>query len=227
MKLSKETIEVLKNYGNINQGMYFRAGKTLRTVNSHKNILTSAEISEEFPTNFGVYDINNFLGVISADESPEFEFSDQEVKIKCKGGRSTIRYGFCDADVIVVAPEKDIVMPSEDIKFDLSKDDLQWVLQVGRLLSSTHIVVESDGAEVNLSTTDLQMNNTANTNKLKVGDGNGTKYNMIFRSEFIEKLMTGNYTVTISAKGIAHFQNNDRKIQYWITTETGSKFEAA
>jgi len=96
MKLSKETIEVLKNYGNINQGMFFRTGKTLRTVNSHKNILTSAEISEEFPTNFGVYDINNFLGVISADESPEFEFSDKEVKIKCKGGRSTIRYGFCD-----------------------------------------------------------------------------------------------------------------------------------
>jgi hypothetical protein len=223
MKLSKETIEVLKNYGNINQGMYFRAGKTLRTVNSHKNILTSAEISEEFPTNFGVYDINN----ISADESPEFEFSDKEVNIKCKGGRSTIRYGFCDADVIVTAPDKDIVMPSEDVKFDLSKDDLQWVLQISRLLSTPHIIVESDGSEVVLKTTDIQSANMSNSNQLKVGDGNGTKYSLIFRTEFIEKLMSGNYTLTISAKGIAHFQNNDRKIQYWITTETGSKFEAA
>lgn len=227
MKLSKETIEVLKNYGNINQGMFFRTGKTLRTVNSHKNILTSAEISEEFPTNFGVYDINNFLGVISADESPEFEFSDKEVKIKCKGGRSTIRYGFCDADVIVVAPEKDIVMPSEDIKFNLSSEDLKWVLQISRLLSTPHIIVESDGTEVLLKTTDLQMSNVSNSNQLKVDNGNGNKYNMIFRAEFIEKLMAGSYTVTISAKGIAHFQNNDRKIQYWITTETGSKFEAA
>jgi hypothetical protein len=227
MKLSKETVEVLKNYGNINQGMYFRQGKTLRTVNSHKNILTSAEISEDFPINFGVYDINNFLGVISADDSPEFEFSNAEVNIKCKGGRSTIRYGFCDADVIVTAPEKDIVMPSEDVKFDLSKDDLQWVLQISRLLSTPHIIVESDGTEVLLKTTDLQMTNASNSNKLKVADGNGSKYNMIFRTEFIEKLMSGNYGVTISAKGIAHFQNNDRKIQYWITTETGSKFEAA
>lgn len=226
MKLSKETIEVLKNYGNINQGMYFRTGKTLRTVNSHKNILTSAEISEEFPANFGVYDINNFLGVISADDSPEFEFSDKEVKIKCKGGRSSIRYGFCDADVIVVAPEKDIVMPSEDIKFDLSSEDLKWVLQISRLLSTPQIVVESDGTEVILKTIDLQMSNASNSNELKVDTGNGNKYSMIFRAEFIEKLMTGNYTVTISSKGIAHFQNNDRKIQYWITTETGSKFEA-
>ena len=82
MKLSKETIEVLKNYGAINQGMYFRQGKFLKTVNSHKNILTSAQIDEEIPVNFGVYDINNFLSVISLDETPEFEFSSNDVKIK-------------------------------------------------------------------------------------------------------------------------------------------------
>ncbi len=227
MKLSKETIEVLKNFGNINQGMYFRTGKTLRTVNSHKNILSTAEISDEFPTNFGVYDINNFLGVISADSDPEFEFSDKEVNIKCRGGRSTIRYGFCEPDVIVVAPEKDITMPSEDIKFTLSKDDLAWVLQISRLLSTPNIVVESDGGEVFLTTKDLQSGNMSNSNKLKLDNGNGSSYNMIFRTEFVEKLMSGNYQVTISSKGIAQFKNTDRKITYWITTENGSTFQPA
>ena len=226
MKLSKETIEVLKNYGNINQGMFFRTGKTLRTVNSHKNILTSAEISEEFPTNFGVYDINNFLGVISADVDPEFEFSDKEVNIKCRNGRSTIRYGFCEPDVIVVAPEKDITMPSEDINFTLSKDDLAWVLQISRLLSTPNIVVESDGKKVTVVTLDLA-NDSAHTDALEIGQGNGNKYRMVFKTENLTKILAGSYEVAISSKGISHYKHKTQPLQYWITTEAGSTFTGA
>jgi hypothetical protein len=226
MKLSKETIEVLKNYGAINQGMYFRQGKFLKTVNSHKNILTSAQIDEDIPVNFGVYDINNFLSVISLDESPEFEFSSNDVKIKCKGGRSTIKYGFCQPDLIVCAPEKDLVMPDPEIQFNLSQDDLKWILRSASVLATPQVVVESDGADINVTATDLS-NDSTNVNTLRVGDGNGSSYKMIFKAEFLEKLMSGNYEVKISSKGISHFKNTGRKIEYWITTETGSKFTAS
>ena len=230
MKLSKETIEVLKNYGNINQGMMFRAGKIIRTVNAQKNILSSAEISEEFPTNFAVYDINNLLGVISVDDSPEFEFSTEELKIKGKGGRSSLRYGLCDADVIVAAPDKDVVIPSEDIKFNLSKDDLLYVLKINRLLSLPNIVVESDGSEVYIKSIDVkesQSNNMVNYDKLHVGSGDGSVYTMILKSELVEKLMPMDYEVIISSKGITQFKNQEKKLTYWITTEPGSTYQSA
>ena len=70
MKLSTQTISILKNFGAINQGIFFKKGKTLKTVSSHKNILAQANINEEVPAEFGVYDLNNFLSVISYFFSP-------------------------------------------------------------------------------------------------------------------------------------------------------------
>lgn len=228
MKLSKDTIDVLKNFGAINQGILFRKGKKLKTVNSHKNILTSAEIVEDIPVEFGIYDLNNFLSVLTLDDSPSLEFPEnsEELKISCRNGKGKIRYGFCKPNLIVTAPEKDITMPSPEIIFNLSSEDFSWILKSASILSSPHITVESDGSKMFVSTKDLS-NDASNANTLEVGDGNGDVYKIIFKTEHIEKIMPGNYTISIASKGIAHFKNAQKKIEYWITTENGSTFEGS
>ena len=225
MKLSNETISVLKNFGAINQGILFKKGKTLKTVSSHKNILAEVNIKEDIPAEFGIYDLNNFLSVISLHkDDPSFEFDDKQVTIVGNKGRSKIKYRFTPANMIVTPPEKALTMPDAEIKFDLTAEDFDWVLRAAGVLASPQIAIESDGKKVSIVTLDLQ-NDSAHTDALEIANGNGNKYKMIFKTENITKVLAGTYEVSISSKGISHFKNKNLPLQYWITTEQGSKFE--
>ena len=226
MKLSNETLSVLKNFGAINQGIMFKKGKTLKTVSSHKNILAEVNISEEIPADFGVYDLNNFLSVVSLHkEDPSFEFDPHHVVICGNKGRSKIKYRFCDPTMIVLPPEKQLTMPEADISFELASEDFEWLMRAANVLSSPHIAVDSDGAKIILVTLDLQ-NDSAHTESLEMGDNTtGSKYRMIFRTENLSKILPGAYEVKISSKGISHFKNKNLPLQYWISTEMGSKFQ--
>ena len=225
MKLSNETISVIKNFGAINQGILFKKGKTLKTVSSHKNILAEVDIKEDIPAEFGIYDLNNFLSVISLHkDDPSFEFDDKQVTIVGNKGRSKIKYRFTPANMIVTPPEKALTMPDAEIKFDLTAEDFDWVLRAAGVLASPQIAIESDGKKVSIVTLDLQ-NDSAHTDALEIANGNGNKYKMIFKTENITKVLAGTYEVSISSKGISHFKNKNLPLQYWITTEQGSKFE--
>lgn len=227
MKLSNETLSVLKNFGNINQGIYFKKGTTLKTVSAHKNILAETTITEDIPTNFGVYDLNNFLSVVSLHkDDPSFEFDSKHVVIVGNKGRSKIKYRFCEPTMIVVPPEKSISMPDPEISFNLSAEDYNWILRAAAVLSSPQIAVESDGNKVNIITLDM-LNDSAHTDSLEIGEGNGDVYRMVFKTENINKLLEGSYDVKISSKGVSHFSNTKIPLQYWITTEAGSKFQKA
>ena len=227
MKLSNETLSVLKNFGAINQGILFKKGKTLKTVSSHKNILAEVTIKEDIPAEFGVYDLNNFLSVVSLHkDDPTFDFDDKHVVICGNKGRSKIKYRFCEPTMIVTPPEKQLTMPTAEISFSLTAEDFDWIMRAASVLSSPQVAIESDGKKVNIVTLDLQ-NDSAHTDSLELADGNGAKYRMVFKTENLSKILAGAYDVSISSKGISHFQHKNVPLQYWITTEQGSKFEAA
>ena len=227
MKLSTETLSVLKNFGAINQGIFFKQGKTLKTVSSHKNILAEVNIKEDIPADFGVYDLNNFLSVVSLHkDDPTFEFDEKHVVIVGNKGRSKIKYRFCEPTMIVTPPEKSLAMPDPEISFELKSEDFEWIMRAAGVLASPQIAIDSDGKTINVITLDLQ-NDSAHTDSLEIGQGNGNKYRMIFKTENISKILPGTYDVAISSKGISHFKNKNIPLQYWITTEQGSKFEKA
>lgn len=224
MKLSSDTINLLKNFASINQGIYFKQGKTIKTVSPQKNIMAEVIVDENFPVDFGVYDLNNFLSVISLHkDDPTLNFEDKNILISGLKGRSKIKYRFCEPTMIVVPPEKNIVMPDPEIRFTLNAEDFDWILRAAAVLSSPHIAIESDGEKVFVSTIDLQ-NDAAHTDSIEIAEGNGDKYRMIFKTENL-KMISGTYEVSLSSKGISHFKNKNKNLQYWITTEAGSKFE--
>lgn len=224
MKLSSDTLNVLKNFASINQGILFKQGKTIKTVSPHKNILAEVVIDEEFPVEFGVYDLNNFLSVLSLHkEGPSLAFEDKNILISGLKGKSKIKYRFCEPTMIVTPPEKNIVVPDPEIKFTLGAEDFDWIMRAAGVLSCPHIAIESDGSKIFISALDLQ-NDSAHTDSIEIADGNGDKYRMIFKTENI-KMISDSYDVSVSSKGVAHFKNKNKELQYWITTEAGSKFE--
>ena len=224
MQLSSDTINVLKNFGAINQGILFKKGKVLKTMSSGKNILAEVTIKEDIPTEFGIYDLNKFLSVVSLHkDNPTFEFGDKEVKIVGNKGRSKMKYRFCEPTMIVTPPEKQLAMPNPEVSFSLSAEDFDWIMKAAGVLGSPQIAVESDGSKVTVTAFDSS-DSSAHTDALEVSAGNGDKFRFIFKTEHLTKLFGGAYDVQISSKGISNFKHKTVELQYWISTETGSTF---
>jgi hypothetical protein len=215
MKLSNETLAVLKNFSAINQGIQFKKGTKLTTVSAGKTVLAQATLKDEFPQDFCVYDLNQFLSVHSLHKDSELSFDDSNVIFK--SGRSSTKYRKTAKEMIVIPPEKEISLPSVDVSFTLTEEDYANIMKVASVLSSPHIAVESNGEAVQLAAFDA-LDDSAHTNSIQVGQGDGKKYKIVFKTENI-KLIPGSYSIEISFKGIGHFKNNKDDIQYWIAFE--------
>jgi len=224
MKLSKETLSVLKNFASINDGIVFRSGNILRTCDTQKQIMAETKISETIPSNFAIYDLNRFLSVLSLhDENTEIELDENNKAANLKSGRKRTSYRLCAIEMIKNAPEKTIAMPSVDVSFLLTTSDLDQILKSAAVLGSPHIAVRSDGTKICVAQLDSK-NSSAHSSELEVADGDGKKYNMLFKTENL-RMIPGSYNVSISFRGIASFKHTEKSIQYWVATEIGSTNE--
>jgi hypothetical protein len=225
MKLSNETLTVLKNFAKINQGIEFKPGKVLKTMSVGKTILAKAAIADDFPQDFCIYDLNQFLAVYSLNKDTEIEYDDSNIIFKSgTNGRNKIKYRVTQKGMIVTPPEKDLVLPSVDVEFTLSEEDLTQILSTASVLQSPHIAVESDGDKILLTAYDAK-DDSAHTNSIEVSDGNGKSFKMAFLTENL-KMISGTYDVQISAQGLAFFKNKKVEFEYFVATESKySKFQ--
>ena len=215
MKLSNETLTVLKNFSSINQGIQFKKGSKLTTVSAGKTVLAQANLKDEFPQDFCVYDLNQFLSVHSLFKDSDIDFTPSDVVFK--SGKRKSNYRMTAKEMIVIPPEKEITLPSVDCAFTLTAEDYDSIIKAASVLSSPHIAVQSDGETIEVVAFDAN-DNSAHTNSIQVGEGNGKTFKIVFKTENI-KLIPGSYDVQISFKGIGHFKNTKEDIQYWIAFE--------
>lgn len=223
MKFSPETLTILKNFATINSGILFKVGNTLSTVSPQKNILADAKISETITQEFGIYDLNNFLSVLSLfNGSAELEFDSKHAIIVGMNGRSKIKYRFTDPSMIVVAPEKRPSLPSVDVSFSLSQEDFNWIVKTANVLAVPNISIKSEGNGLFLTAFDVN-DDSAHTNSIELDSNVSGNFNLIFKVENL-KMIPGNYNVQICSKGISIFNDPTKDITYYITLETSSTY---
>lgn len=220
MKVSKSTLEVLKNMSRINEGIYVNVGNVLQTISKRKNILAKATVAESFDDEFGIYDLNNFLGILSLYDNPDIEFEGNNIILK-NGERKT-KYRKASKETIMLPPDKPVKMENPEIDITLTAQDLAWLIKISSASGSPNIAFVSDGEEVTLVAYNHK-DDSAHYSSTRICDGNGTPYKMIFDTNNLI-FVPGNYTVTISSRGVGHFKNNDVDIEYWITTEQDSTY---
>ena len=216
MKLSEQTVALLKNFSGINQNIQFKTGNRIQTISAQKNILVSAEIPESFPSDFAIYDLNKMLGVMSLFQDPDLEIGDKTMKI---GGK--VDYMFADPAMIVSPPDKDLVFPEPDVSFTLSKGDFSQVIKAAAVLGLPHICIEGGGGKMNVVATDIN-NSSSDEFTTELGETNLT-FNMVSKIENL-KLFNGDYNVEITSKGISKFTHTSTPLQYFIATESDSTF---
>ena len=108
MKISSETINILKNFSGINANLVFKPGKELKTISEAKTIMANASILEDFPQQFGVYDLNEFLSLYNLMDEPDLEFSEKYLTMS--DGSQKIKYYYSEIDILT-QPSKDINNP--------------------------------------------------------------------------------------------------------------------
>lgn len=222
MKLSTETLNVLKNFAGINSGIEFKTGNKIATISSTKTVLAKATLKDEFPQDFCIYDLNQFLSVHSLGKDTELDFDSNNVIFK--SGRSKTKYRMTSKNMIVSPPDKDLNLPSVDGTFTLKEEDLQQALKNASVLQSPNIAFESDGETVSVTTFNAK-DDSAHTNTIEVGDStDGKTFKAVFLTENF-KMIQGTYEVEVSAQGLASFKKSTDDLQYWIAIEAKeSKF---
>ena len=221
MKLSDKTLSLLKNFSSINQSILFKEGSSLRTISVMKNILAEATITETFPKDFGIYDLNQFLNGLNLHQTPELDFENDKY-VMIREGKSRSKYFFADPSVIVTPPDKEIVLPSEDVCFVLNTQQLDKLLKAAAIYQLPDLSAVGEAGVVKLVVRDKK-NDTSNDFSIVVGETDSI-FTFNFKVENI-KILPGSYEVVISQKLLSRFTSTDRDLKYYIAMEPDSTFE--
>ena len=221
MKISKETLEVLKNFSAINPNLVICEGSKLSTIADAKNIMAAVNVSETFPKKVGIYDLNEFLSALSLIEDPEFEFGDSDVSIK--SNTATLTYRYADTSILT-SPEKEVNMPPADVEVNLTADDIAQIRRAGSALNHPVVSITTEHGDdaVYLQVKDPN-NSSANVYSHKVCSASSDDaYDYQFLIANL-KLIPGDYKVAVSSKLISNWECiNNTSVKYWIALEKTS-----
>jgi hypothetical protein len=205
MELTVNTMQVLKNYASINPNILIEEGKLLKTVSEQKNLLSTTVLDTYFPKRFGIYDLNEFLSVLSLVDGPRLDFGEDFVTIQDTVGRSRVKYFYTD-ERNLTKPSKEIIMPEADVTFSLSRETLAKIRRAASVLKHNVLSITATNGVVSLSVVDVD-DMTAH----------GIHISNL-------KMVDGDYEVKLSRKLISHFVNSESEIEYWVALEKSSNF---
>jgi hypothetical protein len=221
MKLSENTLTILKNFSGINQSILVKQGNVLRTISIAKNILSEAQISEELPRDFAIYDLNQFLNGLSLHQDPDLDFTNDS-HITIRDGKRRVKYFYADPNVIVSPPEKQIKLPSKDVCFQLENGTMEKLVKAAAVYQLPDISAIGDAGVIRLVVRDKK-NDTSNEYSIVVGETD-KEFVFNFKVENLSKIISGAYDVVLSEKLLSQFTNTKYSLSYWIAMEPDSTF---
>ena len=220
MKLSDNALAILKNFAGINNSILVKQGNKLRTISVAKNILAEAEIKEDFPRDFAIYDLNQFLNGLSLHQDPDLDFN-QDSFLSIKEGKRRVKYFFADPNVIIAPPEKEIILPSQDVCFQLDSVTLEKLIKAAAVYQLPDMSAIGENGVIKLVVRDKK-NDTSNEYAIVVGE-TSDDFEFNFKVENI-KIIPGAYEVVVSSKLLSQFTNTQHNLKYYIALEPDSTF---
>ena len=229
MKLTEYTTQVLKNFSGINSNIVFSTGNVVSTISEARNILSSATIDMDLPSDFGVYDLNEFLGVVSLVDEPEIKIDEKFAVIGDSTGRSKIKYFFTDLDMLTAPSatmlEKASAMNDFEVSFTFDQDTLNKIKRAASALGHTSVSITASSGAIALTVFDPE-NSTSNTFTIEIaGKYESEDFNFILNIQNL-KILPGDYNVGLSSKLMSRFTHTDKNVNYWIALEKSSTYGA-
>ena len=223
MKLSSQTLDILKNFSSINSNILIKPGNKITTISPVKNVVAETTVSETFPTEFGVWDLNKLLGTISLFDDAEFSFDEKSMAIS--GKNASVEYYYCEPRLLTTL-DKEIKMPDGVVDFELTQKQFQELQKAASVLQLPDLCLRSNGERMELVVLDKQTSSSNNYSidmgELSHGDHDFTFY---FKVENL-KLFPGDYSVIVSDSVVSEFTHKSLDLKYWIALEADSVYNS-
>lgn len=218
MKFSDNTIAILKNFATINPSLLVRPGNVINTMAPNRSIVARATVEEDFPIQFAIYELSKFLGIASLLKEPEVEF--HEHFLTMKSGRLSTNYTYANVTAIIAPPDKEINFPGPDIEFNITADELQKLIRAAAVLQVPDISVTNIDGKIMVQSANIKTP-TTDTYSIEVGDTDYL-FKANFKVDVLIKLLSKDYNVKISSKGITVFSTDS--LTYYVPNEATSTF---
>lgn len=223
--ISQETLSILKNFSQLNSNLLVRPGNVINTVTGAKNVMAQATVQEDFPVEFGIWDLNKFLGTLSLFDSPTCVFGEKSVKISGEGGRA-VTYYYSEPSLLTTI-NKQVQMPETVIHLSLTQSVFADLQRAASVLQLPDLSFTSMDGENILAVVRDKKDPTSNDYSVAVGDVLGDTPNFEFNFKIDNlKLLPGDYDVEICESVVSSFTNSNIDVKYWIALETDSTFNA-
>lgn len=217
MKLHETTLNILKNFSSINSGLVLQKGNIQKSISPEQSILVEAVLEDDFPEQFGIYDLNQFLGNVTFFNSPDLSFENNRVVIQ--EGEYVLNYGGCSPSLIISPPQdKSLQLKNVDISFNLPNTVLAKLLRLSSMNSLTHISVLGKNGELRMKAHE-KANDTSNDASVKIGDHDGDDFIVSFKTENL-RLIPDDYAVEIAIGSFSKWTNKNGNLKYFIALET-------
>jgi len=223
--ISQETLSILKNFSQLNSNLLVRPGNVINTVTGAKNVMAQATVQEDFPVEFGIWDLNKFLGTLSLFDSPTCVFGEKSVKISGEGGRA-VTYYYSEPSLLTTI-NKQVQMPETVIHLSLTQSVFADLQRAASVLQLPDLSFTSMDGENILAVVRDKKDPTSNDYSVAVGDVLGDTPNFEFNFKIDNlKLLPGDYDVEICESVVSSFTNTNTDVKYWIALETDSTYNA-
>jgi len=228
MNVSDRTKFILKNFSTINNSIYIKPGSKIATISVTKNVFAKAEVKEEFPEAFAIYDLGQFINgwdLFDQSKDIDFEFNNDSY-LTIKSGRTKLKYFFCDPEVLALPPDKELDLPETQFSFNLTNEVLESLIKSSRVLHLPDLCLESAGDDVHIVVKDKD-NETSNTVSHVVGKSD-VPFCFKFKMETI-KIIPGDYTVDVCTRAAKFSRlitaaDPLSKLEYFIALEPDSEY---
>jgi hypothetical protein len=216
---SKNTLSILKNFSSLNSNLLIKPGDVIKTITPSKNGMAIAKVDEKFDVEFGIWDLNKFLGVISLFSTPTFDFGQKSMKIK-NGGNSVVNYYYSEPRLLSV-PTKDVIMPEVNVSITMTDKQFSELQKAASVMQLSDLSFTTDNGQIVAMVSDLG-DPTTNTYKVVVEEKyNGTEFLFNFKMENI-KILPGDYKINFAKNVVGEFVHKTISLTYWFAMEANT-----
>jgi hypothetical protein len=218
ISISTTTIDALKNFLSINKSINIKPGNVLSTVSVNKTIMGRYEVEETFPSEVPIYDLSVFIGALNLCQSPELDFANSNcLVIKDSTTKSKSKIYYSDPDLITSAPEKELELPSADVSFTLSWENLSRLQRASGTYGVQDLCLYGSDGSMNICITDKK-NDTSNVYSIELGETD-KEFCHCFKMENLKLMPNHTYDVSIHMSKVAYFRSTSTNLKYWIALE--------
>jgi len=220
MKLSEQTIKLLENFSTINESILIKSGNRIRTISVMKNIFAEAEVQEQFPRDFAIYELKQFLNGLSLHDDPDLDFTNESYLL-IKEGKRLVKYYFADPEIIVAPPDKEICLNSKDVCFQVEHSQLSKLMKAASVYQLPDLTVSGEDGSIRLLVRDKK-NSSSTEYSILVGE-TSEEFTLNYKIENM-KMIPGSYDVVISSDLLSEFKSSKFDLKYYIALESDSTF---